>query len=386
MASKKPAQPVMPKPRLIATKAGSVHVVTTERWDKENSTCRVVKRGWTQGTWKGKRGVSPDAALAHEPCDACKSHTVARRIKRESQSPEERRAESKDKRDQTLAKARGEQQWYVSRDHKGFTTNPDMAAKGDDGEPIKGSSGTSKKRPRATRGPTTVGGKVVKQGSASVKRSGRTMAARKGAGTAEGSEGKARELVAYATEQGWEATVEPLEGTEYVVTATKGKETVTCYFIDGKYNRDRHSTVAVGEWTGRLRGVHGCRKQIGNAGSDRPFPDPGSGRSAVSKRRKAEADEPDPETEHVGLPFTMDAPDGEIIEAVRGHHLKWRNTLSDSVQAAEVPGKRGGIKLSTHPKRDVRVLSFFEVVYDERKVAGLGGERNVAIDRIIRVV
>lgn len=372
------------KVKFLATKTGKVHVVTTKARDAKESACSVVKQGHTKGQWKGKRSLSPDAALALDDCIKCHSHNVAHREKHAQKPPAQKRAEATAKRDESMAKASGKQTWYAAASGRGWTTNPEFALKDDEGNPVQ--SMLSRTKPKQKVRPIT---KVKKPGTRKQRRSGSSLTARTSQGTAEGSEAKAKELAAFGDQAGWSCDINHLGTTEYEVVAKRGDEIIHCYFVDGKYNRDRFSTVSVGTWSGRLRGVHGVRKQMANEGRDRPFPRPGQGRSALAKARRDDADDPDAERENEEadhLPFTHDAPDVEIIDAIAGRVIRWRNVTSGKTEHAEVPSKKARIMIADHPKRDTRIVSFNQVVYDDNKRAGYGSERIVALDRMLRVL
>jgi len=318
------------QPRFITTKT-RVHVVGA------GVECPVVKTAARKGTWKGRRGISAEAALALDPCDKCQTHERARAI-----LGHDRDAAA----DQAAA----------TRDKIAGKKRKSDLASGRRGRKSTG-GGSKRKVSKAERG------------------------------------SKAQALKDYAEEHDWSVTIEELDGTEIKLEAIKGDLTIECYFIDGNYNRDRFSYVIKGSWKGRLRGVHGCRKQM--AGENPPHPEPGKGKSARSPKARTSLDtesdvddDDDDDDDSRGVPWLKDDEEAVIIEAVRGHVIYWRNakwSASGKLLSAEVPPNGKRTRVYEHPRNGRRILQFDEVVYDDNRRAELGGQRDVALERIVRI-
>jgi hypothetical protein len=333
------------KARFLATKSGRVHVVTTPAADNKK-TCPIVKKGHKDGTWKGRRSLSPDAALAMDDCTKCESHGIAAKAKRAALTPEQRRAEANDVRDQTMANASGKKKGK-SKARKAAEKTP--------------------KQPR-DRKPTKSGPRSVSTGSG------------------DPGEDKAKQIMAFGDEHGWSSNLEKEGATGWKVTATRGEETIFVWYVDGKYDTSHHAELHVGGWSGRLRGAHGARRQMSMEGRDRPYANPGVGRSGPRKGKAAEADPPEdesPEDAAARRPFLLDDDELVIIDALKGRTIRWRNGISKSVEEAVVADKM--IKVSEHPKTGDRMLDFHELVGSDKEGAVLGPNRVVRLAAIIRV-
>lgn len=85
--------------------------------------------------------------------------------------------------------------------------------------------------------------------------------------------------------------------------------------------------------------------------------------------------------------FSPDALDQEIVDAVNGHEITWmtRVAAGDGVVVSEQTAqvKPGSARVVQGPKG--RVVVFFEMVYGDKKVATVGPQRSVYIDRIEKV-
>ena len=341
-----------PKAKFVTSGAGKVHVITTRANDLKTSKCATVKSNWTQGKYKGVRGISAEAALDLDHCKKCDVTGWANLIIEDAKTPAQRRAERADVRDDTMARAKGK-------------------------KPAKGKSmygrqldskTTSKKKPQDRK----------------PKAPGKTKSGLRSVGN---MDSKVKALAVFAEENGWSADIGADDATGHtVVTAKSGNMVIDVFFIDGKYDVGRHATITVDGWSGTLRGAHAARRQMDKTldARDRPHPEPGRGRKARTKSEDPPEDE-SPEDAAKRVPWSSDDTDDEIIEAIRGHVIRWRNSVSNKVCEAEVPGKSKNLRITVHPKDERRIVHFHEVVYDEKKIAGLGGERSVYLDKIIAV-
>jgi hypothetical protein len=346
----------MPKNKFMMIGKGKVvHVVTTKANDLKNagkgSQCQAVRSGWTAGRIKGK-GVSPEAALALDECKRCGSHVVATAEVKASETPEQKRARSKEARDEVLERAKG----------------------------------GKKKSVKASK-PSKSKGKVKDTKPSKTKAGVRSTASAKDGDPAEA---KAKMLHEHALASGWKSTVTKDKKTGHVVvTATRGAETIMAWYIDGKYDINRHAEVRVGDWVGKLRGAHAARRQMSLEGRDRPHPEPGKGRSGprASKKDEVVPEDESPEDAAKRVPFLLDDDDIAIIDEIAGKTIRWRNGVSKKTEEAIVPSKSKRTRIDDHPKKPGRrILTFMEVVGNDSGREQFGPERSVALDAIVRVV
>lgn len=343
MASKK-----TPKARFVLLGGKVVHVVHTEAWDRKNSQCMTVRKKVVAG--KVPSGsMSPEAAMALDECKRCGTHKVAK----EALPPEAKRAERAEKRDQTLAKT----------------------------------SATKTKSKRAAASPKV---KDPKPKKISMTKSGPRSTASRAEG--DPTEVKARMLADFGKEHGWRVKITKDDDTGHtVVTAVRGDETITAWFIDGKYDINRHAETRVGSWTGKLRGAHGCRRQMANEGRDRIHPNPGKGRGGPRKKVEQEpAIEESQEDASRNVPFSLDDDPVVIIDCIKGKMIRWRNGVSGQIDEARIPSKTKGkkhalITITAHPKTGRRMLGFYSVVAVNEDGEVYGPERSVYLDKVTRV-
>lgn len=334
---------------MVLGKSKWVHVVRSKREDmsqKNGSQCQQVRKYHVAGKIKPKdKGMSPEAAQALDPCPHCDAKRVIKIAIKESMTPEQRKAEAKAKRDETLAKMQPVKK----------------------GKAKKAGSKTKSKGKQTKSGPRSIGGD---------------------------SKAKAEALAEFAKEHDWKTKVSDAD-PGLLVTAVRGAETIRCYFVDGKYDTTRHASVTVGDWTGKLRGVHGCRKQMAGEGRDRPHPEPGKGRSGPRPSRRKDAEEvPEDESPEDALrrvPFSIDDDAIVIIDAIKGKTIRWRNGTSNLIEEAWLPGtaegkKRAKITITEHPKTGKRMVNFLTVTAITEHGEQYGPERAVYLDKIVRVV
>lgn len=344
-----------PKPKfMMLGKSKWVHVVRTETWDRKNSQCQQVRKFVVAGKVPKGKGLSLEAASALDPCPNCDTAGVIKEVT----PPEQRKEQAKAKRDDTMAKI---------ADSKKTAGQRKKEAKQKD----KSAKAPKAKKAGKAKGPRSIGAD---------------------------STDKANALAAFAKEHGWEASVTDAN-PGLLVEADRQGETIRCWFVDGKYDTTRHAQLIVGTWTGKLRGVHGCRKQMANEGRDRPHPNPGAGRS-VAKRKAADEVVPEDESPEDALrrvPFSVDDDPLEIIDKLLGKTIKWRNGVSGSVEEAWLPAmvrpvraarkaKRDVITITEHPKTGRRMVTFLTVLAITEHGEQYGPERSVYLDKIVRVV
>lgn len=334
-------------------KSKFVHVVRTKREDlraKNGSQCQQVRKYQVANTVP-KKGISPEAASTLEPCEAC---DAARLIKMalKSRDPEERKQAAADTREKIKREGMTDGQRRKADKKAAKQAKPKK-------EKVKRQAKPTKSGPRSTGGST---------------------------------QEKADALGAFAKEHDWSVTTfDAKPGIRLV--AKKGDQTITCHFVDGKYDTTRHAMLKVGNWEGKLRGVHGCRKQMAGEGRDKPHPNPGQGRSGPRKKRE-EPDVPEdesPEDARRRVPFLLDDPEADIIEKIRGQIIRWRNSQSGTVEEAWLPNKVKGhkrdvITITTHPKTEKRMVNFLTVAAVTEDGEQYGPERSVYLEKIVRVV
>lgn len=341
-----------PKPRFVVLGKKYVHVVHDEAYDLKNTKCQTVKKA--AGAGKIPAGsLSAEAALALDGCPKCATAIVAER-----QLPaSSKREDAKEKRDDVLKRAKGE-------------SLSDRAK--------KGRKVVDKKSPSAPAART-------KSGTRSTV-----------SGTDDPAKAKAQLLVDFAVVNGWEASLGKDNDTgHWVVHTFRGNLKITAWYIDGKYDINRHAVLESGNWKGTLRGAHAARRQMDASldDRDRPHPQPGRGRSGPRKKVEDELppDDESPEDAARRVPFLIDDDEATILDAIQGKVIKWRNGVNNSIQQAWLPagpgnGKRPRIAIVDHPKNGRRMVEFFEVAALGEHGEVYGPERSVRLDRIVRVV
>ncbi len=343
-----------PKPKFMVIGKGKyVHVFRTEKWDRKHHQCQQARKAIVAGKINYKsKGISPEAAAALDPCPNCDTAGVLKSL----ETPEQRKERTKASREATQEK-------------------------------IKDASKTDGQRKKEAKRKGK--GKVDTKPSKRKAKAGRTSTG--------DTQAKAEALAAFGKEHGWLTTVTP-QDVGMMVEAQRGDEIIRCYFVDGKYDTSRHASLTVGSWTGKLRGVHGCRKQMAGEGRDRPHPNPGKGRS-VSKRKAEDEVIPEdesPEDARRRVPFLVDDDPVEIIEKLLGKIIKWRNGVSGSLEEAWLPAevrpkrgkreaKRDTITITEHPKTGKRMVTFLTVLSVNEDGEQYGPERSVYLDKIVRV-
>lgn len=311
--------------RFLSTKSGTVHVVG-------QGNCPVVNKAIKDGSWKGRRSLSPEAALDLTECKKCETHRWAKDVRRASMTPAQKRAETKAIADETRER---------------------LAA------------GQKKQKRAAKREPKRRGPRLP---------------------SGESGKAKAEDCLKVAKENGWKTSVEE-DGNQITVTAKKDGQTLKIVYLNAKVTFSR-VTFSNGNEV-KLRNAANWKKQASLPPEERPATQRTVQKSrGTTKRAIKRGDEGAERDEQatLGRPFLMDDPDPVVIEAVAGHKIVWRNGVSQRLDSAEVPGKERNLRLYIHPKSNRRILQFAEVVYDDRKIPGYGAERSVYLDKILRVI
>lgn len=354
-----------PKPKFMTLgKSKFVHTVYTKTYDLKGkregggtgSGCQQVRKYAVADKIDYKaKGISPEAALALDSCEACATSIVAESLI----DPEVKKADRAAARDEVLARAKGDAKKATKGKAAKIKAAREAVGKGD--KPAK-----SKAAPTKTKaGVRSVGSDT---------------------------QGKANQLAEFGKEYGW--SVEFADGEPgLLLIAQKDGQTIKCWFIDGKYDIARHAYIEVGSWRGTLRGAHACRRQM--EGSNAVHPNPGKGRSGPRKRADAEVEPPEdesPEDARRRVPFSLDDPAVEIIDAIRGKVIKWRNGQTGLIEEAWLPAevrpkraKRDLIVVKEHPKTGERYIEFLTVDSIGEHGEQYGVERAVALRKILRV-
>lgn len=349
-----------PNARFLPIGKGKVfHVFRTEAWDRKHSTCTQARKALVAGKIDyRKKGISPEAVLELIGCPQCGTHEVAKRLL----PAEAKQAARKDQRDVVLER-----------------TKPNKPNK------------LSERQQRDAEDKAVI--KARREADKAILRGTKVSMTKTGPRSTGDSQGKAQALADYGKEYGWDSKLVE-EGQHVIVNATKGDQLILCWFIDGKYDESRIAELHVGDWVGKLRGAHACRRQM--AGVNPVHPQPGVGGSRGRKSSKAEVAVPESESPEDALkrvPFLIDDDPAEIIDALMGKVIRWRNGQTGSLSEARIPstigkGKRPTIQIGRHPKRNEPYVNFFEVSGVDpttgREV--YGPERYVALAKIIRVV
>lgn len=343
-------------------KSKFVHAVRTKATDLKTgpggAQCQTVRKYWVADKIDSKhKGMSPEAASALDPCPNCDTAGVLKSM----ETPEQRRARAKDKADDVQARIKDSTKTKGQRDRE------------------------AKQKAKAAAKP------VAKTAKARVPAGDRVKnQAAKHASKDEVMMAKVNTYIAFGEEHGWSSTIEDGE-PGVMVLSTRDNELIRCYFIDGKYDISRHATVEVGAWSGKLRGVHGCRKQMANEGRDRPHPEPGKGRGGPrAKSKDIDADEESPHDAMRRLPFKLEDEDEVIFSEILGKRIRWRNGVSGVVEEAVLPvkaegKKRAKVSLTEHPRTGRRMVNFLVVLDVTGEGEQYGPERTVYLDKIVRV-
>lgn len=344
---------------MMLGKSKYVHAVRTKAQDlgsKNGSQCQMVRKAQVAGTIPKGKGLSPEAASALDPCPNCETDVAIQAALKSSQTPEDRRAEAKAKADEVRDRASGKK--------------PRKAA--------KVAKPKAEKASKAPRQPS-----MTKSGPRSVV-----------SGVEDAAKAKAELLMTFGDEHGWSSSLDKdKDSGHWVVTSKRGNEVIHTFYIDGKYDVGRHAEIVVGSWSAKLRGAHAVRRQMAMEGRDKPHPEPGKGRGGPRKKDDEDAvpEHESPEDARKRVPFNMDDPASEIIEAIKGKTIRWRNGVSNTIDEAWLPAdshgkKRDKIRVYDHPKTPGRrMVEFLTVVAVNEDGELYGPERTVALDKIVRV-
>lgn len=168
------------------------------------------------------------------------------------------------------------------------------------------------------------------------------------------AEAKYNRVVAAGSEHGWEHE-RLAEDNVTGVRLTRGPEIMEVRWDAGGSLLHPLTYAISGIKQTRLRNVSAAIKQM----ADKP------NLTAVRTRRasapSATAEGEVIEITREELPFPLDAPDAEVIKALRGRHLVWWNTMGEKYETGQVPDRqrvavpdgRGGKKLVWRTSRNI---------------------------------
>lgn len=327
--------------RYLATKAGTVHVVS------KDTACPTVKRN--AEAWKGQRSLKPVAVLDYKDCTRCESHKLAR---------------AEIAADKKAAKQANAGVTVVGR------RRPVKKLTGPDYRKGRPNTGGGSKRLKVAAAPTP---------PAADERTTR----------------KAEEHRLIAEEHGWHVDVAANARRGLTVIATKGDEIcVLAYRENGILWNDE----IVFKVPGRVVPMHNSgtwRRQVSLPEGKRPIPArpkrfgrkpaPSVEINGVAKELEEESTEG---TEEIplnksSLPFNHDDEDLIIISHIKGRTLFWRNNMMAKVVSAGVPSRPNLIRFG-ETKHGRRFVSFPEATMTKNGEMW-GAERSVAIEDMLRV-
>lgn len=322
-----------PNIKFIGRRGGAVHVVTTKREDLKHSKCPAVKKGHEEGTWP-RKSLSPEAALALKGCARCNTHEVAEAERKARMTPAQKRAESRQRANETRSKM----------------AKPDKRKK----QPKEPGA------PKQRRGPK--GGDPTARMKANVE-----------------------EHATLAEQHGWTAKAWESGTNEWTCEATKTGETLKLIYRDGRTVWAR--VVLANGVEVRLRNSSNWRKHAMGESKIKAGYKPRSN----GGKKAARTEQPDDHDARKHLTFDpVEDDDDTIIESLVGHTITWRNSVSNTLDSAEVPSRSRNVRVTIHPKSGRRIVSFHESQglikgKDDQVREALGGERSVYIDKILRV-
>lgn len=328
------------KVRFMTMGRGKVHVVTNKREDDKHSKCPSVKKGHVEGRWGRKTGISPDAALALDACVKCNTHEVAEAERRARMTPAQKRAESRAKANETRDRLKP----------KG--NRPKRSPKGED---------------RSTR---PSGGGMKRRGP-------------KGTGDLNGKmKDKVEFHLEHAKKHGWRGKAWESGTNEWTCEVNRDGETLKIIYRDGRIVWARvvlKSGVEVrlrnsSKWLRHCEGKSGVKSDY----------EPKQQRGKRAAKQQVINDKAPRK-----LPFNLEVDDHDtIIESLLGKRITWRNSLSQTLETAVVPGRSRNCRIRVHPKSERMMISFYEsqgLTKDGDQVRELlGGERTVYLDKILK--
>lgn len=194
---------------------------------------------------------------------------------------------------------------------------------------------------------------------------------------------KAQALVDHATANGWTAKLVETDGGENLkVELGRDEETITASWINGSVTPQNLPTYTVaGERTVKLRNVSAARKLIDGSRVDvKKVPDRGAGKPRAARPggagpRSSRKGQVADGSKRGNVPFDLEsAEDGDIVSALRGRAIFWRNRISQAAEDAVVSAT-GPVRIERNQKGE-RAVTF----NDPR-----GGARSVNLNYLLNV-
>ena len=186
---------------------------------------------------------------------------------------------------------------------------------------------------------------------------------------------KATKLAEFAEDFGWTSVIETPAPDTVVAVLTKESEEITATWVNGIVPPEATPVYCVGERQVKLRNVSAAKKQIGSEPDAKPIQELSPG--PVRRSRRGSGSLP-PNLPRRRVPFDVEtASDEEIIKALTGKKIRWRNMMANGkIEHGQVSRRGKQIKIERHPNRSTRTITFCD---------DNGGFRSVALDRLLVV-
>lgn len=220
----------------------------------------------------------------------------------------------------------------------------------------------------------------------------RTPAAAKNTPTPKGgtavapSGSKSDALAAFAEASGWETKIVPMPDNCVTVSSERGSELIEVHFSDDKLDLLQMPTYTINGRTVKLRNVSAAKKQMVVSPEDALKAVPATGPKRERKPREKHDDDRGAVVLRRITPWEDESAEGweddDIVEAVRGKKLVWRNTIAGTYEDAHVlpMAKQKQLKIVVAPNGK-RVLNWASCD-DHGKLCGF---RSVYIENIVQV-
>jgi hypothetical protein len=171
----------------------------------------------------------------------------------------------------------------------------------------------------------------------------------------------------YAEAQGWAMTITASNDTDCIIVAELDNAQLVVKFFNGRQNYADGNLpyLTVNGHTTVFKNVAAARAHVDGSKPASTEPKVRGGRRKATEESVARGSRK--------LPKWLEMSDDEILAALVGHEITWRNHLSDSLHSATVVSSKH-VKLEPHD-RDTLILRFTDDF----------GFHAVALDRIVKV-
>lgn len=268
------------------------------------------------------------------------------------------------------------------------TEKPAKAARGATAKPVKATKTTKKvpskpvaaaeASPQAKTQAKAARPRATTRGTSSAPSPVETLALQREEDADESRPGptKAAMLAAWAREHGWEVEMIPLpDQNGGCVSCTRGGELIDVHFLDNKLDVLQMPTYTVGSRTVKLRNVSAARKQMLVPADEALAAIPSARRER--KPREKHDDDRGAVVLRRRIPWAEDASDEEIILAVIGRKLIWRNTIAGTYDEGHV--------LPIKEQKQLKVVVAPNGKRTLNWASSDGGFRSVYIENIVQV-